>query len=352
MSSSPQRGRGATSNPDNRYTPIHRTAEDDGWQREADAPLHTVLHPLPAKSLISYNNSPDIPFSRSINPYQGCEHGCVYCYARPSHAYWGYSPGLDFETQIIAKPNAAELLRKELAKPGYVCEPVCIGANTDAYQPAERELQLTRQILQVLDEHHHPTYLITKNALVERDIDVLARMAERRLVKVMISVTTLDKTLARHLEPRASTPARRLEAIAALRAAGIPVGVLVAPVIPALTDHEAEAILSAVAAAGAQSVSYILLRLPLEVAGLFRDWLQTHYPDRASHVMSLVQQMRGGQDYRPGFGQRMRGEGIFAELLAQRFALARKRLGLDQASLVLDCSQFKPPGAAEQLSLF
>jgi DNA repair photolyase len=347
----PERGRGATFNPANRFRRDTREAVDDGWSATAEEPgadepppFKTYVAIQSARTIIARNDSPDIPFTQSINPYQGCEHGCVYCYARPSHAYLDLSPGLDFETRLFAKPNAAELLRKELAKPGYVCDPIALGSNTDPYQPIEREWKVTRSILEVLAECRHPFTIVTKSALVERDIDVIAPMASMNLARVYVSITTLDRDLARTLEPRASAPPRRLEAVRRLRDAGIPVGVLVAPVIPQLNDRDLEAILEAAAAHGADSAGYILLRLPREVAPLFRAWLDEHYPLRAAHVMSLVRQIRGGRDNDPDFGTRMKGTGLFAELMAKRFALATKRLGLnDHRSAPLDTSRFRPP---------
>lgn len=346
-------GRGTGLQPDNRYAAEQRIAIDDGWAAEAVAERpRTVVQLHPAKSIISRNQSPDLRFSQSINPYQGCEHGCIYCYARPSHAYLGFSPGLDFETQIVAKPNAVELLRAELARPGYQPEPICLGSNTDCYQPLERELQLTRGLLQVLLTTRHPTYVLTKNALIERDIDLLAEMAQQRLIKVMVSVTTLDRELARQMEPRASQPLRRLQSIEALARAGVPVGVLAAPMIPALNEHELEKILQASRDAGAVSAGYVLLRLPLELASLFEDWLATHYPLKREHVLSVLRQCRGGQDYDARFGARMRGEGVFAELLARRFRLATQRLGLAGATWALDGSRFSAAALQGQLDLF
>ena len=299
-----------------------------------------------SRTIIARNASPDIPFNQSINPYQGCEHGCVYCYARPTHAYHDLSPGLDFETKLFAKPDAAALLRAEIGKPGYVCDPIALGTNTDPYQPIEREWKVTRQILEVLAAHEHPFTIVTKSALVERDIDLIAPMAARNMARVYVSITTLDRDLARTLEPRAAAPPRRLQAIRTLAAAGIPVGVLVAPVIPQLNDKDLEAILDAAAAHGATSAGWILLRLPLEVAPLFRAWLDQHYSLRAAHVMSLVQQIRGGRDNDPNFGSRMRGSGTFAELIAKRFALAVKRLRLnDHRAAPLDTTRFRPPRA-------
>ena len=349
------KGRAATDNPHNRYSQQQREDYDDGWEiEEATQPAPaTRIEFWPAKSIISRNQSPDIPFSQSINPYQGCEHGCIYCYARPSHAYWGYSPGLDFETRLIAKPNAAALLREELAKPGYRPSVICLGSNTDPYQPIERQQQLTRSILQVMLETRHPVTIISKNALIERDLDLLQPLAEKKLVQLLISLTSLDNTLSRQLEPRASSPARRLQAIRKLSDAGIPVGVLTAPIIPALNDHYLEHMLTLAREHGAISASYVLLRLPQEVAGLFEQWLQNHYPERAEHVLSLQRQSHQGQLNQSGFGQRMRGEGEFASMIAQRFRLAWQRLGFRQMRIdELDLSQFRQPQPSGQLALF
>ena len=301
----PRKGRGAALNPEGRFEHIAREAIDDGWNtaRDEELPaLKTQVTIERAKSIISRNNSPDIPFTQSINPYRGCEHGCIYCYARPSHAYLNLSPGVDFETRLFAKTNAAELLRAELAKPGYKCELIALGANTDPYQPIEREYRITRGILEVLAECEHPVGIVTKNAMVERDIDILAPMAEKSLVNVYVSINNLDHDLARRLEPRCSAPTRRLEAIRRLAAAGIPVGVLVAPVIPFLTDHQIEPVLEAAYEAGARSAGYVLMRLPYELKDLFKNWLELHYPLKAKHVMSRVHQMRGGRDNDPNFG--------------------------------------------------
>lgn len=352
----PRKGRGAASNPENRFAAQRREAADDGWEPFDDdgqaPPLRTHVTRETAKSILSRNDSPDIPFTFSINPYRGCEHGCVYCYARPSHAYLDLSPGLDFETRLFAKVNAAELLRETLRRPGRRCEPIALGANTDAYQPVERDLRITRSVLEVLDACRHPVTIVTKNALVLRDLDILARMAGRNLAHVFISVTTLDHAVARRMEPRASSPTRRLEALQALRAAGVPCGVMVAPVVPFLTDHETEAILERAAAAGATRAAYVLLRLPLEIDGLFSEWLAHHFPLKADHVMSRVRAMRGGRTYDATFGKRMRGEGLFADLLAQRFAKACDRLGLNRERRSLDTTRFRPPGPAGQLDLF
>ena len=347
----PVKGRGATFNPANRFRRDAREASDDGWpavgnDEDATPPPRTIVTIQKARTIIARNDSPDIPFTQSINPYQGCEHGCIYCYARPSHAYLDLSPGIDFETRLYAKPDAARLLREELAKPGYRCDPIALGSNTDPYQPIEREWKVTRAILEVLVEHEHPFTIVTKSALVERDIDLIAPMARKRMARVYLSITTLDRELARRLEPRATAPQRRLQAVRTLADAGIPVGVMVAPLIPQLNDRDLEAILEAAAEHGARSAGWTLLRLPHEVAPLFRAWLDTHYPLRAAHVMSLVQQMRGGRDYDATFGARMRGSGTFAELLEKRFAIACKRLRLNHGRrdhAGLDTSRFRAP---------
>ena len=355
------KGRGATFNPENRYRRENREAVDDGWTTptvdEADEapPPRTTVTIQNARTIIARNDSPDIPFDRSINPYQGCEHGCVYCYARPTHAYLDLSPGIDFETRLFAKPGAAALLRSELAKPGYRCEPMALGTNTDPYQPIEREWRITRQVIEVLAECDHPITITTKGVLIERDLDLLSAMAAKRLVHVQISIAMLDKDLARRIDPRAPAPQRRLEMIRALAAAGVPVGVNVAPVIPQLTDKDLEAVLEAAAAHGARWAMWTMLRLPWEVKDLFRDWLAQHYPLRAHHVMSLVQQFRGGRDNDPNFGSRMRGQGQFAELIERRFGIACKRLGLNATrGFDLDTTRFRPPAEASggQLRLF
>jgi len=349
-----EKGRGALGNPGGRFDRTGRETFDDGWEREEEtpAPLHTTVTVEQARTIISRNDSPDIPFDQSINPYRGCEHGCIYCYARPTHAYLGLSPGLDFETRLYAKPDAAALLRRELAKPGYRCSPINLGANTDPYQPVEREWRITRQVIEVLAECEHPLTIVTKSALVERDIDLLAPMTEKRLVQVYVSLPTLDRGLARRLEPRAAAPQRRLQTLRALSAAGIPCGVLVAPIIPALTDAGMETVLAEAQAVGAATAACTLLRLPHEVADLFRAWLEGHYPLRAAHVMSLVQQMRGGRDNDPEFGSRMRGGGEFADLIAQRFRLACRRHRLNERDTSLDTTRFRAPSATGQLSLF
>ncbi len=348
------KGRGAVSNPQGRFEVWTRLAEEDGWWREDDpAPSpDTRIIEEPAASAITRNDSPDIPFDRSLNPYQGCEHGCIYCYARPAHAYKGLSPGLDFETRIHARVGIVERLRAELARPGYRPAPLCLGANTDPWQPVERRLRLTRRVLEVLTECRHPLTLVTKSALVERDLDLLADLARDGLVHAAISLASLDAELACRMEPRAASPRRRLTTLARLAAAGIPVSVLVAPVIPQLTDRDLERVLEAAAGAGARSAGYVLLRLPHEVAPLFRDWLAVHFPLRADHVMSLVRQMRGGRDYDAAFFTRQQGTGVYAELIARRFDLARQRLGLDTEPPPLRCDLFRPAAPPGQLALF
>ena len=344
-SAPPAKGRGATFNPENRFRREGREAFDDGWDGDDETlpPQKTIVAIQKSRTIIARNDSPDIPFTQSINPYQGCEHGCIYCYARPSHAYLDLSPGLDFETKLFAKPNAADLLRAELSRAGYVCDPIALGSNTDPYQPIEREWKVTRSILEVLTECEHPFSIVTKSARVERDIDLIAPMAAKNMARVFVSVTTLDHDLARKLEPRATAPRRRLQAIKRLADAGIPVGVLVAPLIPQLNDRDLESILEAAAANGARSAGWIMLRLPHEVAPLFREWLDLHYPLRAAHVMSIVHDLRGGRDYDSRFGARMRGSGEFATLIERRFSLAVKRLGLNRDRVPMDTTRFKPP---------
>jgi DNA repair photolyase len=352
----PEKGRGAASNPGNRFEAVQREAADDGWGTTEDdgvaGRLQTHITREVAKSILSRNDSPDIPFTQSINPYRGCEHGCIYCYARPSHAYLDLSPGLDFETRLFAKVNAADLLREALRKPGHRSDAIALGANTDAYQPVERELLITRGVLEVLEACRHPVSIVTKNALVLRDLDILGRMAARNLVQVFVSITTLDHDIARRMEPRASSPTRRIEALKALSGAGVPCGVMVAPIVPFLTDHETESVLEAAARVGALRAGYVLLRLPLELDALFSEWLAHHFPMKAGHVMSRVRAMRGGRVYDASFGARMRGEGLLADLLAQRFRKACDRLGLNHGRSVLDTTQFRPPGPAGQLDLF
>lgn len=351
------KGRGAASQTPGRFEVQTVTDEDDGWDTPDDPDftptrLATSVQKERARSIITRNSSPDIGFSQSINPFRGCEHGCVYCFARPSHSYLNLSPGLDFETKLFAKTNAPALLRAELAKPGYKVAPIALGINTDSYQPIERTYKLTRGLLEVLAEHNHPVSLVTKGALILRDLDLLSEMARRRLVSVYLSVTSLDNRLSSKLEPRATAPHARLETISKLAEAGVPVGVLVAPVIPMITDSELEHILKAARLAGAISAGYVLLRLPNELKEIWREWLALHFPDRAAHVMSLMQQMHGGKDYDSSFGVRMRGTGPFAELIKQRFNQAKRRLGFG-ALPELDCSRFSLPRApGTQGSLF
>jgi DNA repair photolyase len=349
------KGRGATVNPEGRFESRVRESVDDGWNTPPDVELpklETTVTEEIAKSIIARNESPDVGFSQSINPYRGCEHGCVYCYARPTHAYLNLSPGLDFETKLFAKVNAAELLREELSHPGYQCDVIALGANTDPYQPIEREFRITRQILEVLGECEHPVGIATKSSMVERDLDLLAPMAQQRLAHVFVSITTLDHEIARRLEPRATAPQRRLQTIKTLSEAGVPCGVLVAPVIPFLTDSAVEKVLEAAREAGATMAGYVLLRLPYEVKDLFKAWLEEHYPLKASHVMSRVRDMRGGKEYDPEFGSRMRGEGKFAELLAKRFKVACQRLNFNRNRESLDTARFRPPQRGGQLALF
>ncbi|CZT34377.1 PA0069 family radical SAM protein [Rhizobium sp. 9140] len=348
-----RRGRGAGINPSGRFEPVTRSTEDDGWNAlENLPPFKTEVQVEKPRTIIARNDSPDIPFDRSVNPYRGCEHGCIYCFARPTHAYMGLSAGLDFEARLFAKPDAAKLLERELAKPGYKVKPIAIGTNTDPYQPIEKEWRIMRQILEVLKAADHPVMIVTKSAMVLRDIDILAPMAEKGLARVGLSVTTLDRKLARLMEPRASTPEKRLDAIRKLSEAGIPTSVLMAPVIPALNDHEIERVLDSAKAAGATEASYVILRLPLEVSPLFRDWLLQHYPDRYRHVMSLVRSMRDGKDYDADFTKRMKGAGPYAWQIGRRFDLAAKRLELNTNRRALNCDIFVPPlGTGVQLSL-
>ena len=355
----PIKGRGAASYVAGRYEVTTAHAEDDGWgslhaRSEEDPSPHpdTRVREERARSIVSRNDSPDIGFSQSVNPYRGCEHGCVYCFARPSHAYLNLSPGLDFETRLFAKTNAAERLRAEFSRPRYRCAPIALGINTDAYQPIERRYRITRSLIEVMDECDHPFSLITKNALVTRDIDLLAPLAERRLVTVYFSVTTLDNRLSARMEPRAAAPHARLRAMRELAQAGVPVGVMAAPMIPMINDGELEAILEAAHDAGARAAGYVLLRLPHELKDVWREWLHLHYPERAAHVMSLVRQMRGGKDYDSTFGKRMRGEGPFADVLAARFARAWRRLRFGRLP-PLDTTRFRPPARnSPQASLF
>jgi DNA repair photolyase len=351
----PRRGRGAIGNPAGRFESTVRERTDDGWgsgEAEPEA-IATRLGVDTAVRVITYNASPDVPFDRSINPYRGCEHGCAYCFARPTHAYLGLSPGLDFETRLYYKPDAPERLRAELAAPGYACAPIALGVNTDAYQPVERRLRLTRAILEVLADCRHPVCIVTKSALVQRDLDLLGPMADQGLTSVTVSLTTLDVGLSRRMEPRAAAPHRRLETIAAVAAAGVPVAVLVAPLIPGVNDHELESLLEAGRDAGALEAGYITLRLPHELEGLFETWLEHHLPERAAHVLSLIRQLHGGKTYDPTWGRRMRGQGPLADLLAQRFRLACRRLGLNARRLDLRCDRFTPPRPeSRQLTLF
>ena len=351
-----EKGRGAVSNPGGRHDATHIEAADDGWGSLELPPRRpdTVLQADRPRHAITRNDSPDVPFEQSINPYQGCEHGCIYCFARPSHAYWNLSAGLDFETRIFHKPGLAGLLERELAAPGYRCRPINIGANTDPYQPAERELGSTRELLEVLLAHRHPVTLVTKGALILRDLDLLAALARQRLCSVAVSLTTLDDGLKRTLEPRAAAPRARLRVVRELTAAGVPVTVLLAPVIPALNDHELEALLEAAAGAGAVNAAFMLLRLPHELGTLFEQWLHEHYPQRAARVLNLLREARSGRLNDPRFGHRMRGEGAYAALLAARFKAACRRLGLQAGrGPELDCSRFvADPHAPQQGSLF
>ncbi len=351
--------RGARSFLQGRFDSALREPFDDGWTAEEkdERPLETTVTEERARSIISRNDSPDIGFEQSINPYRGCEHGCIYCYARPSHAYLELSPGLDFETKLFAKTNAAELLREELSRPGYRPSPIALGANTDCYQPIERKYRITRAILEVLAEFQHPVTLVTKSALIERDLDILAPMAQHNLVKVFVSIGSLDRALARKLEPRAASPQRRLDVLKALSKNNIPCGVMVAALIPALNDKTMEQVLDAAAQAGAREAAYVILRLPNELKTLFKEWLAAHYPERAEHVISIVRQMRGGRENDPDFGTRMSGTGKFAELVGKRFEIACRRFGLNhhgagRESPGLDCSRFRPPAAGGQMALF
>ncbi|WEX87922.1 PA0069 family radical SAM protein [Sinorhizobium garamanticum] len=348
-----RRGRGAGLNMSGRFEPQSREVFDDGWESiEELPPFKTEVQVEKPRAVITRNESPDIGFDRSINPYRGCEHGCIYCFARPTHAYMGLSAGLDFESKLFAKPDAPRLLEREFARPDYKVRPIAIGTNTDPYQPIEKEWRIMRQILEVLKAANHPVMIVTKSAMVTRDIDLLAPMAEMGLARVGISITTLDRKLARTMEPRASTPTKRLEAIRAISDAGIPTGVLVSPIVPALNDHEIERVLDSAKTAGASEASYVLLRLPLEVSPLFRDWLLRNYPDRYRHVMSLIRSMRGGKDYDAEFGKRMKGAGPYAWQIGRRFELAAKRLGLNLTRRQLRNDVFVPPlGMGVQLSL-
>ncbi|QCK88238.1 PA0069 family radical SAM protein [Phreatobacter aquaticus] len=353
-----RRGRGTLTNASGRFEKQSREGFDDGWNSLDELPAFaTTVTEEKAKRIITRNESPDLSFDRSINPYRGCEHGCTYCFARPSHAYMGLSPGLDFETKLFAKPNAPELLEKELAEAGYQPRTIALGTNTDPYQPIEKQWGLTRRILEVLERANHPVGIVTKNHLVTRDIDILARMAEKGLAKVALSVTTLDRKLARSMEPRASTPPKRLEAIRMLSEAGIPTAVLVAPIIPAVNDAEIERILDACWHMGAREAGYVLLRLPLEIRDLFREWLVANKPDAARHVLSLVQGTRGGKDYDSAYGVRQKGTGPFAWMIGRRFEMAMERIGYGKRRLRLTTDLFTPPARkgkapAEQLNLF
>jgi DNA repair photolyase len=343
----PRPGRGALSNPEGRFESRRVEPVDDGWANDPEAaelaPLETTVTAERAKTIITRNDSPDIPFEQSINPYRGCEHGCIYCFSRPMHSYVGLSAGLDFETKLFYKARAAELLEAELSRPGYVCKPINLGASTDPYQPIERRLKVTRAILEVLQRFRHPVTIVTKSSLIERDLDILTEMARNQLVAAFVSITTLDPALKRRLEPRAPAPSARLHAVRSLRESGVPIGIFVAPVIPAVNDHEIERILEAGAEAGAENAGYVLVRLPHEVKTLFREWLDGHMPERAAHVMSLIGAMRGGRDNDPRFGTRMRGVGPYADLIARRFQSACQRLGLSRRRAdSLSTAQFRP----------
>ena len=350
----PIKGRAAPGNAEGRFSAWQRDAFDDGWGTvgEAISPLHTTVSIDTARSVITYNTSPDISFDRSINPYRGCEHGCIYCFARPTHSYLGLSPGLDFESRLFYKPDAPERLVEELRTPGYRAQPIALGINTDGYQPIERKYGLTRRLLEILAEHRHPVSIVTKSALIERDLDILERMARDGLVSVAISITTLDRDLARRMEPRAAAPQRRLETLRVLRAAGIPVGVLVAPVIPVLTDPELESVLDAARTAGASCAGYVMLRLPHEVRDLFTGWLQEYLPLKAEHVLNRVRGVRGGQLNDPNFGTRMTGQGEYARLIARRFELAHKRLKFNTWPELCSDRFFVPARRGDQLDLF
>ena len=346
-----RRGRGAVSNPTGRFERQNRVRRDTNWRfddgwggaDQAPPPLKTSVTEETCRTIIAHNESPDVPFSASINPYRGCEHGCIYCYARPTHGYYGLSAGLDFESRLFVKSDAVKVLRKELSHPGYQCEVIALGTNTACYQPLERERRVTRGILKLLAECDHPVGIVTKSHLVARDIDILGPMADKGLAQVLVSITTLDRRLARRMEPRASTPGRRLDAIREISSAGIPVGVLTSPVIPGLTDNELERILQVARDAGATSADYLLVRLPHEVKNLFREWLSEMVPDRASRVMSLIHDVRNGKDNDPHFGSRMKGSGPFAEMISQRFKLAVERLGLNERRISLDTTLFHSP---------
>lgn len=348
-----RRGRGACSNVSGRFD-LSRVDEPDGWDIPEDRPnLRTSVRAERVQKLITYNRSPDLPFDRSINPYRGCEHGCVYCFARPTHAYLGLSPGLDFETELVARPDAAQVLADELSKPRYCVAPIAIGTNTDPYQPIEKNWAVTRNCLKVLAAFNHPVAIVTKGTLIERDLDILAPMAAKGLVRVGISLTTLDAGLSRRMEPRAPGPGRRLETIARLTRAGVPVRLMTSPIIPGLTDHEVEALLQAGKAAGADAASWIMLRLPLEVSQIWQDWLAEHEPGRAGRIMARLREMHGGKDYDARWGHRMRGQGHYANMVAHRFAAAARRFGLDRQTAPLRCDLFaRPQKVGDQLSLF
>lgn len=347
-----RRGRGALTNQSGRFEPLGREMIDDGWDSLESLPaLRTDVTDETARQIITRNDSPDIPFDRSINAYRGCEHGCSYCFARPTHAYMGLSPGLDFETKLFAKPNAAALLTRELSRPKYQVAPIAMGTNTDPYQPIEQRYRITRALLEVLSSFNHPVTIVTKSARIVRDLDILSDMAQRNLVRVAMSVTTLDAKLARAMEPRASTPSKRMEAIKLLAEAGVPVGVMVAPVIPALNDMEIEKILAGATYAGATTAGFVVLRMPIEIKDLFREWLEENVPDKAAHVISLIRAMHGGKDYDAEWGHRQRGKGPYAWQIGRRFEMATGRLGLNQTRRPLDCSAFMVPGAGKQLDL-
>lgn len=341
----PHKGRGAASNPEGRFEKTRSIAEDDGWYREEDSTRpRTETREELARSVISRNDSPDVGFDRALNPFRGCEHGCVYCYARPSHGYLNLSAGLDFETKLFAKTNLAEVLRAELARKNYTCQSINVGSNTDPYQPIEKKWRLTRAALALLNDCNHPCTIVTKNALIERDLDILTPMAKRNLVQVFISINSLDNKLASKLEPRASAPHRRMQTVKTLRDAGVPVGVLVAPIIPALNEKDVEGIIEQAGGAGANSIGYTCVRLPHELKQIFHEWLELHYPERAAHIISLIRQMNGGKDYDSSFATRMRGQGVFADIIRKRVQVATRKAGLHRAwDTVLDTSQFVPP---------
>ncbi|SEQ84163.1 PA0069 family radical SAM protein [Thalassovita taeanensis] len=349
-----RRGRGAGSNAAGRFERLAHEPENDGWDIEEErAPVRTEVRIEVPRRIITYNRSPDLPFDRSINPYRGCEHGCIYCFARPSHAYLGMSPGLDFETRLVARPDAPEVLARELSSRAYRVAPLAIGTNTDPYQPIERDYAITRACLKVLHAFRHPVAIVTKGVLIERDLDILTEMARDGLVRVGISVTTLDPVLSRRMEPRVPSPARRFEVIRTLSGAGVPVRLMASPIVPGLSDHETEALLEEGKAAGAGSASWIMLRLPREVSPLFQDWLAEYYPNRAARVMARLREMHGGKDYDARWGRRMRGEGRYAEMIGARFKLAARRLRLDQPQPLLRCDLFRvPPKSGDQMSLF